>query len=179
MSSNQYLLKYTNFQSMGNNNKLSHINEEGLPSMVDVSEKSISARLATAKGRISIDKDVMQSLKDSAYNSKKGSIVQTAIIAATMAVKNTFNTIPLCHQIPISSCKFQIDPDDNGFAISCTVKTNSQTGVEMEALTAASVAALTLYDMCKAVDKGMSFELKESKPKKEVEKKAAVLASHF
>ena len=88
---------------------------------------------------------------------KKGSITQTAIIAGTMSVKNTFNTIPLCHQIPISSIKFNIIPDDEGFHIECAVKTNGQTGVEMEALHGVSVAALTIYDMCKALTHDMTI----------------------
>ncbi len=123
--------------------------------MVDVSEKQITARVATASGRIQLGKEVIAILAKDGFNTKKGSIAQTAIIAGTMAVKNTYNTIPLCHQIPIASCKFDIQPDEEGFGISCTVKTNSQTGVEMEALHGVSVAALTIYDMCKALSHDM------------------------
>ena len=138
--------------------KLSHLNDAGLPEMVDVSHKSESVRIATASGRLLAGKDIMASLAASGFNSKKGSILQTAIIAGTMAVKNTFNTIPLCHQLPISSCKFDISPDEEGFLISCTVKTEGKTGVEMEALHGVSVAALTIYDMCKALSHDLTIE---------------------
>lgn len=134
---------------------LTHLDKDGLPGMVDVSKKSISSRIAKASGRIDLGEQVMNQLKGEGFHTKKGSITQTAIIAATMAVKNTFNTIPLCHQIPISSCKVFIEPDEQGFSISCIVKTNSQTGVEMEALHGVSVAALTIYDMCKALSHEM------------------------
>lgn len=131
--------------------ELSHINEEGLPEMVDVSHKDESIRIATASGKLIAGKAIMAQLAESGFNSKKGSILQTAIIAGTMAVKNTFNTIPLCHQLPISSCKFDIKPDEEAFQIRCRVKTEGKTGVEMEALHGVSVAALTIYDMCKAI----------------------------
>lgn len=125
--------------------------------MVDVSQKQVSSRIAVASGQIITGKEVMDNLAANGFSTKKGSIVQTSIIAATMAVKNTFNTIPLCHQIPISSCKVAIDPFDTGFDIRCIVKTNGQTGVEMEALHGVSVAALTLYDMCKALSHDMTI----------------------
>jgi cyclic pyranopterin phosphate synthase len=138
-------------------NELSHINEEGLPEMVDVTHKGESIRIATASGKIVAGKKIMAQLAADGFNSKKGSILQTAIIAGTMAVKNTFNTIPLCHQLPISSCKFDINPDEQAFHIRCTVKTEGKTGVEMEALHGISVAALTIYDMCKALTHDMSI----------------------
>lgn len=119
--------------------------------MVDVSEKQITARQAIAQGAILLPESTVQQLREGQWNTKKGSIVQTAVIAATMSVKNTWNVIPLCHQIPISSCKVNIEPNHRGFQITCTVKTNSNTGVEMEALHGVSVAALTIYDMCKAL----------------------------
>lgn len=125
--------------------------------MVDVSQKKKTARVAIASGRLLAGSEVMTELAKSGYSTKKGSITQTAIIAATMAVKNTFNTIPLCHQIPISSAKIQIDPEETGFHIRCTVKTTGQTGVEMEALHGVSVAALTIYDMCKAISHDMQI----------------------
>ena len=136
-------------------NKLSHIDKDGQPSMVDVTHKVVSQRLAEAQGKITISAEHMSTMAASGFSTKKGSITQTAIIAATMAVKNTFNTIPLCHQIPITSCKIFIDPQDDGFDIRCRVKTNGQTGVEMEALHGVSVAALTIYDMCKALSHDM------------------------
>ena len=135
--------------------KLSHIDQKGLPGMVDVSHKNHSIRIATASGRIDLGADIMQQLKEEGFSTKKGSIAQTAIIAATMAVKNTFNTIPLCHQIPITSCKIFVNPDNEGFSIESIVKTVGQTGVEMEALHGVSIAALTIYDMCKALSHSM------------------------
>ena len=135
--------------------KLTHINKDGQPGMVDVSNKVTTARLASASGKITLGIEIMASLASDGYATKKGSIAQTAIIAATMAVKNTYNSIPLCHQIPITSCNVHIDPSENGFSIFCTVKTNGQTGVEMEALHGVSTAALTIYDMCKALSHDM------------------------
>jgi len=137
--------------------KLSHINDEGKPGMVDVSHKVTTARLAIASGTITVGHEVMEILAKDGYHTKKGSIAQIAIIAGTMAVKNTYNTIPLCHQIPISSCKINIEPQSDGFSISCSVKTMSQTGVEMEALHGVSTAALTIYDMCKALSHDMKI----------------------
>lgn len=135
--------------------QLTHINQEGQPGMVDVSDKATTVRVASASGKIALGTAIMASLSKDGYATKKGSIAQTAIIAATMAVKNTYNTIPLCHQIPITSCMVNIDPVSDGFDISCTVKTNGQTGVEMEALHGVSTAALTIYDMCKALSHDM------------------------
>lgn len=135
--------------------KLSHLDKDGMPGMVDVSHKSTTSRVAKASGKISIGEEVMSILAKDDFNTKKGSIAQIAIIAGTMAVKNTYNTIPLCHQIPISSCKINVHPTENAFLVDCTVKTNSQTGVEMEALHGVSVAALTIYDMCKALTHDM------------------------
>ncbi len=125
--------------------------------MVDVSNKDESIRIAQASGKLIAGTEIMGQLAASGFNSKKGSILQTAIIAGTMAVKNTYNTIPLCHQLPISSCKFDITPDDEAFNITCTVKTEGKTGVEMEALQGVSVAALTIYDMCKALSHEMTI----------------------
>lgn len=142
---------------MSNKKELSHIDDRGLPGMVDVSDKSVTHRFASASGEILIDEDIMARLSEGGFNTKKGSIIQTAIIAATMAVKKTYDTIPLCHQIPIASCKMHIDPQKNGFKINCQVKTNSQTGVEMEALHGVSIAALTIYDMCKALSHDMKI----------------------
>lgn len=137
--------------------KLTHINADGQPGMVDVSDKSTTVRVASASGNIKLGTEIMQSLSKDGFATKKGSIAQTAIIAATMAVKNTYNTIPLCHQIPITSCKVMIEPTEIGFDLLCTVKTNGQTGVEMEALHGVSAAALTIYDMCKALSHDMQI----------------------
>lgn len=133
------------------NHKFSHLDAQGDPGMVDISHKATSVRIAEASGRVELPLEVMQALAEHGFETKKGSITQTAIIAATMAVKNTFQVIPLCHQIPIASCKINIEAKENNFEISCRVKTQGQTGVEMEALHGVSVAALTIYDMCKAM----------------------------
>ncbi len=135
--------------------KLSHLDKDGIPAMVDVSHKTATSREARASGRIIVGREVIKILATDNFNTKKGSIAQIAIIAGTMAVKNTYNTIPLCHQIPISSCKINVTPGEDTFFIDCTVKTNSQTGVEMEALHGVSIAALTIYDMCKALTHDM------------------------
>ena len=137
--------------------QLTHIDKDGQPGMVDVSDKATTIRVASASGKITLGNEIMASLSKDGFATKKGSIAQTAIIAATMAVKNTYNTIPLCHQIPITSCKVYVDPTVTGFNISCTVKTNGQTGVEMEALHGVSTAALTVYDMCKALSHDMQI----------------------
>lgn len=137
--------------------KLSHLDKEGMPGMVDVSNKDVTHRVASASGSIIVGEEVMTILAKDGFNTKKGSIAQIAVIAGTMAVKNTYNTIPLCHQIPIASCKINVTPNNSGFDIDCTVKTNSQTGVEMEALHGVSTAALTIYDMCKALTHDMEI----------------------
>lgn len=137
--------------------KLSHLDKDGMPGMVDVSMKAVTSREAKASGKIIIGEKVMKILAKDDFNTKKGSIAQIAVIAGTMAVKNTYNTIPLCHQIPISSCKIFVNPTHDSFEIECVVKTNSQTGVEMEALHGVSTAALTIYDMCKALTHDMEI----------------------
>ncbi|MEE9439479.1 MAG: cyclic pyranopterin monophosphate synthase MoaC [Saprospiraceae bacterium] len=137
--------------------KLTHINKDGLPGMVDVSAKSHTVRVAQASGKILLGKKIMKALAEYDYETKKGSIQQTAIIAATMAVKKTYETIPLCHQIPISSIKVIIDPTKDGFDIRCIAKSSGQTGIEMEVLNGVSVAALTIYDMCKAMSQQMKI----------------------
>lgn len=137
---------------------LSHLDKDGMPGMVDVSAKQVTHRIASATGKVKVGAEVMATLKKEGFHTKKGSIAQIAVIAGTMAVKNTYNTIPLCHQIPIASCKIFVEPYDTGFDIRCTVKTNSQTGVEMEALHGVSTAALTIYDMCKALSHDMIID---------------------
>lgn len=131
--------------------KLSHINESGNAEMVDVSEKSISSRKAIASGRVLFPTEVFKELQRQDFLGKKGSIVQTAVIAGIQGVKKTSELIPLCHQINLTKIDVDIVPGDNQFHITCTVKCDGKTGVEMEALTGVSVAALTIYDMCKAM----------------------------
>ncbi|MFS4469372.1 cyclic pyranopterin monophosphate synthase MoaC [Maribacter sp. 2210JD10-5] len=131
--------------------QLSHINEEGNAVMVDVSTKKISNRVAIASGLVKFPESVFNTLKRQDFLGKKGSIVQTAVIAGIQGVKKTSELIPLCHQINLTKINVDILPGKNEFQISCTVKCNGKTGVEMEALTGVSIAALTIYDMCKAL----------------------------
>ena len=131
--------------------KLSHIDESGNATMVDVSKKVASVRTAIASGTIKFPSEVFKSLSDKDFVGKKGSIVQTAVIAGIQGVKKTSELIPLCHQINLSKINVEIEPSIDSFQILCTVKCNEKTGVEMEALTGVSIAALTIYDMCKAL----------------------------
>lgn len=145
---------------------LSHINEEGNAAMVDVSEKQESSRTAVASGKVLFPVAVFQTLTDQDFLGKKGSIVQTAVIAGIQGVKKTADLIPLCHQISLSKIHIDIVPGINEFLIRCTVKCSGKTGVEMEALTGVSVAALTIYDMCKALSQDIvisSVQLEEKK----------------
>ena len=120
--------------------------------MVDVSAKPATARDATAECRVRFPADVARQLHASGLKSAKGGIVDTAIIAGTMAVKRTHELIPFCHPLPIDGCRIGIDwLDEQSLRIECVVRTTHRTGVEMEALTGATVAALTVYDMCKAL----------------------------
>lgn len=138
--------------------KLSHIDESGNAIMVDVSQKEASVRMAKATGTVQFPPAVFQSLTDQNFVGKKGSIVQTAVIAGIQGVKKTAELIPLCHQINLTKISLEIEPGIDQFKISCTVKCNEKTGVEMEALTGVSIAALTIYDMCKALSQDISIE---------------------
>ncbi|CAH1001982.1 Cyclic pyranopterin monophosphate synthase [Neolewinella maritima] len=138
---------------------LTHLDEAGRPAMVDVSDKSVTKRTATAEARVVLGTEIMQALVAGDFATKKGSVTQTAIIAATMAVKQTWAVIPLCHPLPIQGCSVTVEAqDDRSMYISCTVTTEGKTGVEMEALHGASVAALTVYDMCKAMSHAICIE---------------------
>ncbi|WP_236978187.1 cyclic pyranopterin monophosphate synthase MoaC [Membranihabitans maritimus] len=135
------------------NKKLSHINEDGDATMVDVSGKKTSARMATASGRVIFPDDVYKELESNQFSNKKGSIFQIAIIAGIQAAKKTSELIPLCHHLALSKVNIDVEPlpESHSLKIECTVKCNDRTGVEMEALTAVTVSALTVYDMCKAL----------------------------
>jgi cyclic pyranopterin phosphate synthase len=144
-----------------------HLNEDGKPEMVDVGDKAISTRIAVAEATVVLGEEILKQLTENDFNSKKGSIVQTAVLAGTMAVKNTWATIPLCHAIPISGCKVNVEVPDAGdgpealkgvMKVTCQVRTEGRTGVEMEALHGATVAALTIYDMCKSMSHGIRIE---------------------
>ena len=120
--------------------------------MVDVSGKAVTAREAVAECRVRFPADVARQLHATKLRSAKGGIAETAIIAGTMAVKRTHELIPFCHPLPIDGCRIEVEWfDDNALRIACTVRTTHRTGVEMEALTGATIAALTVYDMCKAL----------------------------
>jgi cyclic pyranopterin monophosphate synthase len=132
--------------------KLSHVDPSGRPRMVDVGAKRVTSRVATAEARVVFPRAVAATLRKNELRSAKGSIVDTAIIAGTMAVKRTHELIPFCHPLAIERCAFEIDfGASDTLTIRCTVAVTHKTGVEMEALTGASVAALTVYDMCKAL----------------------------
>ena len=131
--------------------ELSHIDEAGNASMVDVSSKQVTVRTAIASGKVVFPSNVFAKLASQNFLGHKGSIIQTAVIAGIQAAKKTSELIPLCHQINLTKIQIDITPVDTALQITCKVKCNEQTGVEMEALTGVSVSALTIYDMCKAL----------------------------
>ena len=133
----------------------SHVDSGARPTMVDVGDKSVTKRTATAEARVRFPRAVAEALRGQQFNTSKGPVFQTAIIAGTMAAKRTHELIPFCHPLGIENCKLAIDMEGDEAIVRCTVSVHHKTGVEMEALTGASLAALTIYDMCKAVDKGM------------------------
>ena len=132
--------------------KLSHIDEQNRPTMVDVSHKAATARTAHARSVVEFPADVAARFADGDIQTAKGPVFATAIIAGVMGAKRTHELIPFCHPLGLDNCKIDIALDDEGRAvIDCRCKVHHRTGVEMEALTGASVAALTIYDMCKAL----------------------------
>lgn len=131
--------------------ELTHIAKDGSVRMVDVSDKDGTERIAIATSNVKFPEEVYSVLKENGFNTKKGSLAQTAILAGIGAVKRTSDLIPLCHNIPITKVDVVVDSEVNPIQITCTVKTIGRTGVEMEALTGASVAGLCIYDMCKAL----------------------------
>lgn len=136
---------------------LTHLNERGEARMVDVSDKAVTHRTARAEGFVSMQPETLALVETG--QAKKGDVLATARIAGIMAAKRTHELIPLCHPLPITKATvdFEHSREPNGIRVTAEVKVTGQTGVEMEALTAVSVACLTIYDMLKAVDKGMSF----------------------
>jgi cyclic pyranopterin monophosphate synthase len=128
-----------------------HLDASGNPAMVDVSAKTQTKRVARAQSIVVLGDEIMQHLNQGEIQTKKGPVFQTAIIAGTMGAKKTADLIPLCHPLGLESCKFEIQVNAaNEVVIDCTASITGKTGVEMEALTGATVAALTIYDMCKA-----------------------------
>ena len=137
--------------------KLNHFNDQGQAQMVDVSNKETTSRVAVAKARILMNSNTLEIIKNG--DAKKGDVLGIARTAGIMAAKKTADLIPLCHPLPITNVNInlRIEPSNNSVEIEATVKTNGQTGVEMEALTAANITALTIYDMVKAIDKTMKI----------------------
>jgi cyclic pyranopterin phosphate synthase len=137
--------------------RLSHIGEDGRARMVDVSDKTPTARTATAEGRLVCLPETLAAVL--AGQAPKGSVIATAELAGTMAAKRTADLIPLCHPLPLTKAAVTVEPDEAlpGFRVSAEVRTVGATGVEMEALTAVSIACLTLFDMLKAIDRTMEI----------------------
>ena len=135
---------------------LTHLGDDGSASMVDVGDKPVSRREAVATGFIRLAQTTLAAI--AANEVGKGNVLAVARIAGIQAAKQTAHLIPLCHQLPLSKVDLDFDLRPDGIAIQCTAKTTARTGVEMEALTGASVAALTVYDMCKAIDKEMVIQ---------------------
>jgi cyclic pyranopterin monophosphate synthase len=132
--------------------KLTHLDEQGKASMVDVSAKQVTHRTATARSIVYLPAEVLAQLNDGDIVSKKGSVFQTAIIAGIMAAKKTGELIPLCHPLGLDNCKIDIHVNgQDELVIDCTASITAKTGIEMEALVGALIAALTVYDMCKAL----------------------------
>jgi len=132
------------------NKEFTHLNKSGQPAMVDVSDKNITLRVAVAESRIFLPEEVRSQFTGQDIQTRKGGVFQTAIIAGIMAAKKTPELIPLCHTLLLDGVDVNIALESEEAVIRCTVKTTGKTGVEMEALTGATVAALTVYDMCKA-----------------------------
>ncbi len=137
--------------------RLTHLNQSGEAHMVDVGAKEVTHRIAVAAGRISMRAETLALIQEGGH--KKGDVLATARIAGIMAAKRTADLVPLCHPIPVTKVEVDLtlDPQTNCVCCRARVETRSQTGVEMEALTAVQVALLTTYDMCKAVDRGMTI----------------------
>jgi cyclic pyranopterin phosphate synthase len=132
-----------------------HLDADQHPTMVDVSDKAATKRTATAEARVHFPPDVALALRSNELRSAKGPVFDTAIVAGVMGAKRTHELIPFCHPLAIENCKIAIELRGDVAVISCTVSVHHKTGVEMEALTGASIAALTVYDMCKALSHGI------------------------
>ena len=132
-----------------------HLDADQHPTMVDVSDKTATKRTASAEARVHFPAEVAAALRANGLRSAKGPVFDTAIVAGVMAAKRTHELIPFCHPLGIENCKIAIDMQGDSAVINCTVTVHHKTGVEMEALTGASIAALTVYDMCKALSHGI------------------------
>ena len=138
--------------------KSSHFDNKGSARMIDISKKKVSKRIAIASSKITMKKNTFEMIKDG--NHKKGDVLAIARIAAIMSVKKTHELIPLCHPLNVEAVEINFELNKKNFSVESVIKckTTNKTGIEMEALTAASVAALTIYDMCKSVDKSMKID---------------------
>ena len=134
---------------------LTHLNAEGAAHMVDVGAKAVTSRRAVATGFIAIAADALQAIREG--SAKKGDVIAVARVAGIMAAKKTADLIPLCHPLPLTRVTLDLVLDDSGITATALTATDGKTGVEMEALTAVSVALLTIYDMAKALDRGMTI----------------------
>jgi len=141
---------------MSQGNKLTHLDAEGRARMVDVSDKPATAREARAAGFVRMSPETLALALSG--QAKKGNVLAVAELAGVMAAKRTADLIPLCHPLALSKVAVSVEPADGGLAVTAQVRTTGPTGVEMEALTAVSVACLTIYDMLKAAERGMSIE---------------------
>jgi len=142
------------------NEQLTHFDASARPRMVDVTDKAVSVREATAEAVVVFPEPAWERLAADGFTTKKGALLDVARIAGVMGVKQTSQWIPFCHPLPIEGCEFSIEPEPakRALVVQCRVKTTACTGVEMEALTGASAAALTLYDMTKALGHGIEIE---------------------
>jgi cyclic pyranopterin phosphate synthase len=131
--------------------EFSHIDSANRPTMVDVGDKAVTKRVAVAEARVRFPAQVAEALRSQGFSTSKGPVFQTAIIAGVMGAKRTHELIPFCHPLGLENCKIAIEMAGDEAVIHCTASVTGKTGVEMEALTGASVAALTIYDMCKAL----------------------------
>ncbi len=139
-------------------NKFTHIHASGNPQMVDVSDKKMTHRVAKAQAVVFLGKEIMSQLQDDELITKKGPVFQTAIIAGVMGAKRTAELIPFCHPLGLEDVQIAITPERETVIIDATARVTGKTGVEMEALTAATIAALTVYDMCKALSHDIVIE---------------------
>jgi len=135
---------------------LTHFNEDGMAHMVEVGDKDITRRTATARGKIIMKEETLQRIKDGLI--KKGDVLSVAQVGGIMGAKKTSELIPMCHNISLTGADIRFQFIDNGVEVEAEVNATDKTGVEMEALTAVSLACLTIYDMCKAIDKGMEIQ---------------------
>jgi cyclic pyranopterin phosphate synthase len=131
--------------------ELTHVDAQGRPTMVDVSGKAVTLRSAVAESRVRLPAAVARALRDAGFATRKGPVFHTAIVAGVMAAKRTHELIPFCHPLGLERCDVVVEMCDDEAVVRCTVALHHKTGVEMEALTGASIAALTIYDMCKAL----------------------------